>query len=105
MTHSGGAVVVALARRAERQVVQRLRDDGALSADRAVPLVMGRPGGRAALRRLVRSRSVRESGDRFWLDESAYEAMREGRRVRGVFALIVVGLIVAAIVAFGALQA
>ena len=104
MTYSGGAVVVAMARRAERQVVQTLREHGALSADRAVPLALSRAGGRAALRRLVRSRSVRESGDRYWLDEAAYEAMGESRRVRMVFALIIVGLIVAGIVAFAALQ-
>ena len=104
MTNSGGAVVVAMARQAERRIVETLREHGALSADRAVPLVPSRPGGRMALKRLVRGRSVRESGDRYWLDETAYEAMRETRRIRGVFALIIVGLIVAAILAIGALQ-
>jgi acetylornithine deacetylase/succinyl-diaminopimelate desuccinylase-like protein len=104
MTNSG-AVVVAMARRAERQIVQRLREQGALSADRAVPLTMSRPGGRAALWRLVRGGAVHQSGDRCWLDEDAYEAMRERRRIRIVFALIVLGLIAAGVIAFGALQA
>lgn len=105
MTNTGGAAMVAIMRRAERQVVETLRQHGALSADRAVPLALRRPGGKAALRRLVRSRSVREAGDRYWLDETAYEAMGEARRIRGVFALIIVGLIVAGIIAFGVLQA
>ena len=104
MTNSG-AVVVAMAKRAERQIVQRLREQGALSAGRAVPLTMSRPGGRAALWRLVRSGAVHQSGDRCWLDEDAYEAMRERRRIRIVFAMIVVGLIAAGVVLFGALQA
>ena len=104
MTNTG-AVVVAMARRAERQVVETLRERGALSPDRSVPLTLRRPGGRAALRRLLRSRSVREADDRYWLDEAAYEGMREARRIRVVFALIVVGLIAAGVIAFGALRA
>jgi hypothetical protein len=70
MTNSG-AVVVAMAKRAERQIVLRLREQGALSPGRAVPLTMSRPGGRAALWRLVRSGAVHQSGDRCWLDEDA----------------------------------
>jgi acetylornithine deacetylase/succinyl-diaminopimelate desuccinylase-like protein len=102
MSTSSGAVVVAMARRAERTIVQTLREAGAIAADRSVPLSAGRPGRRSALRRLIRTGSVRESGDRYWLDERAYEAMREGRRVRGVFALIVLAAVVIAIIAFGA---
>ncbi|MDP1912017.1 hypothetical protein [Brevundimonas sp.] len=105
MSSSGGAVVVAMARRAERAVVQTLREHGATSADRAAPLSLNRPGGRAAVKRLVRREAVRESGDRYWLDEAAYETMRDGRRVRAVFAMIVVAAIVIAIIAFGAFRA
>ena len=105
MSSSSGAVVVAMARRAERTLVQTLREHGAVSADRAVPLSPGRPGGRAALKRLVRREAVRETGDRYWLDENAYGALREGRRVRGVFALIGIGAAVVAILAFGAFRA
>ena len=104
MSSSGGAVV-AMARRAERTIVQTLREAGATSADRAVPLSVGRPGGRMALRRLLRREAVRESGDRYWLDERAYEAMRDGRRVRAVFALIIVAAILIAIVIFGPMRA
>jgi len=101
MSTSTGAVVVAMARRAERTIIQTLREHGAVSADRAVPLALSRPGGRAALRRLVRSGAVRETGDRHWLDERAYEEMRDRRRVRAVFALIVVAAIAIAVIAFG----
>ena len=99
MSSSSGAVVVAMARRAERAIAETLREHGALSADRAVPLSPGRPGGRAALKRLVRREAVREAGDRYWLDENAYEAMREGRRVRAVFAVIVVAALIIALIA------
>jgi acetylornithine deacetylase/succinyl-diaminopimelate desuccinylase-like protein len=99
MSSAGGAVVVAMARRAERTIVETLREHGAASADRAVPLVPGRPGGRAALKRLVRREAVREAGDRYWLDEKAYTAMREGRRVRAVFAVIVVLALIIALIA------
>ncbi|WP_200943625.1 MULTISPECIES: M20/M25/M40 family metallo-hydrolase [unclassified Brevundimonas] len=105
MSTSGGAVVVAMARRAERTIVQTLREHGATSADRAVPLSVGRPGGRAALRRLTRCDAVRPNGERYWLDERAWEAMRDGRRVRAVFALIVVAAVVIGLVAFGATRA
>ena len=103
MSTSSGAVVASMARRAERAVVSTLREHGAVAADRAVPLSLARPGGRAALRRLVRREAVRESGDRYWLDEGSYQTMTEGRRVRAVITLIVVAAIVIAIVAFGAL--
>ena len=102
---SSGAVVVAMARRAERSVVNTLREHGANSTDRAVPLSLSRPGGRAALRRLIRREAVRESGDRYWLDENAYQTMRDGRRVRAVFALIVAAAIIIAFGAFGAFRA
>ena len=96
---------MAMARRAERTIVETLRAHGAVSADRAVPLSPGRPGGRAALKRLVRREAVRETGDRYWLDESAYEAMRSSRRDRSVIIMIVVAAVMIAFAAFGALQA
>lgn len=105
MSSAGGAVVVAMARRAERAVVDTLREHGATTSDRAVPLSMSSPGRRAALRRLVRGEAIRESGDRYWLDESAYENMRDSRRVRAVIALIVIAAVVIAFAAFGAFRA
>ena len=105
MSSAGGAAVVAMARRAERTIVETLRAHGAVSADRAVPLAPGRPGGRPALKRLVRREAVRETGDRYWLDESAYEAMRSSRRGRSIIILIVIAAVMTAFAAFGALQA
>ena len=96
MTNTGGAVVVAAARGAERRLARALREQGATSADRAVPLAADRPGGRMAMRRLVRAGAIREADGRHWLDEPAYEALLDARRVRIVFALIVALLILAA---------
>jgi hypothetical protein len=96
MTDTAGAVAVAAARRGERRIVHALRDQGATSQDRAASLVAHRPGGRMALKRLIRGGAVREIDDRYWLDEAAYAAMREARRMRVVFALVVVALIVVA---------
>ncbi|MFA4894526.1 M20/M25/M40 family metallo-hydrolase [Brevundimonas sp.] len=75
---------------------------GVTSTDLAGPLSMNRPGGRAALRRLVRREAVPESGDRYWLDETAGETMRDGRRGRAVFTVIVVAAAVIGALAFGA---
>jgi acetylornithine deacetylase/succinyl-diaminopimelate desuccinylase-like protein len=90
---------VAMARRAERAIAETLREHGALSVDRAVPLSPGRPGGRAALKRLVRREAVRETGDRYWLDEDGYAAMRARRRVGAIFAVIVVAALIIALIA------
>lgn len=103
MTNSTGGVVVAMARRAEHRLVDALRRQGATSAARAIPLAIARPGGKAALRRLTHGGSIVAIGERYWLDESRYEAMREKRRVTAVIAVIVVALIVVGAIAFGAM--
>lgn len=105
MSGSGGAVAVAMARRAERMIIETLRQHGAVSTDRAVPLSPGRHLGRAALRRLVRRQAVRENGDRYWLDENEWENLREGRRVSAVIALFVLAAIIVVAAAFGAFRA
>ena len=102
---NAGAAVVAIQRRAERRLVENLRGQGAVSADRAVPLQVSRPGGQAALRRLIRAEAVRESGDRYWLHEGSWEAMREARRVRIVFLLVVVAAAAIAAFAVGVFRA
>jgi len=102
MTNMTGGVVVAMAKQAERRVVDALRQHGATSAAKAIPLAIARPGGKAALRRLMSGGAVVAAGDRYWLDESRYEGLREKRRVSAVIALIVVALIIAGIVLFGA---
>jgi len=102
MSNSAGAVVAAMAHNAERRLVETLRQHGALSADRAFPLVVGRPMERSVLQRLIRRGAIRQTGERYWLHEDSYAAMRDNRRVRAVIALIVVALIVAAVILFGA---
>lgn len=105
MSNSAGAVVVAMSRHAEKRIVETLRQHGALSADKAAPLVLGRMMERSVLRRLIARGAVRQTGERYWLDEDSYAAMRDGRRVRAVFAVIIVAVIVIALIAFGATRA
>lgn len=102
MSTSTGAAVAAMMHNAERRIVTTLRTQNALSADRAVPLALKRPMDRATLHRLLRTASVRQAGERYWLDEGGYEAMREKRRVQAVFAMIVLVVILIALIAFGA---
>jgi hypothetical protein len=91
-----GAAVIVLARKAERRIAETLRQHGATRADAAIDLSPPRLRDRNALKRLLRTGSVHQTGDRYWLDERAWEDRREGRRVRAVIALILVALIAAA---------
>jgi acetylornithine deacetylase/succinyl-diaminopimelate desuccinylase-like protein len=93
MSGSGAAVVV-MSRRAEKRVVETLRGHGALSADRAVPLVRAkRHLERSALRRLIRRQVIRQDGERYWLNEDSYAALRESRRIQWVAALVFIAVI------------
>jgi hypothetical protein len=100
MSNAGG-VVLAMARRAERRIVEALREAGALSPDRAIPLATSGPGGRAALRRLVRRAAVIEAGGRFWLDEAAFKVMTEGRKAGTVLMVLSILLLAAVIFLLG----
>ena len=102
MTTIGGAVVVAASRRAERRLIETLRNQGAISAAEAVPLpVSGRSA--RALRRLAAARvvhSVRSGGaETWWLDETAWEALRGNRRSRALLAVLAVLVVIALIAA------
>ncbi|RZJ03467.1 MAG: M20/M25/M40 family metallo-hydrolase [Brevundimonas sp.] len=98
MTQTGGAVVVAMARRAERKLIETLNHHGATSPDRAVPLTPDRVMGRAALRRMIRGGAIREAGDRYWLDQAGAERFSRYRRIRALVAVGVVILLIAALV-------
>lgn len=101
MTYTAGpAVAVAAAQRAERKIVEALRAGGALSADKAMPLVPDRWFGRAALSRLRRRKAVHESGGRYWLDEDGYAAMHRAHRKEAVILAVVLMAVFAAIMAF-----
>jgi hypothetical protein len=82
----------------ERRLVGRLRAVRAVSDASAQPLEVGALDGRV-LRRLQAAGVVREArGQRWFLDEAAYEAYRQARRLRmalvlaGVVVLLVLGL-------------
>lgn len=96
MTYTTGATVAAMANRAERRLMQTLRDRGALSAATAIPLDPSGMMARSALKWLVRGGAVREEHGRYWLDEPAAERLRAHRRKR---ALIVVGVVILLVVA------
>ena len=82
------AVFVAL-RRSEREIVEQLRDAGAIRPERAVPLHDLRPIANRRLRRLLNAQAVRETPDGYWLDEEIYAAFRSDRR--GI-ALLLLGI-------------
>ncbi|RZJ41172.1 MAG: peptidase M20, partial [Brevundimonas sp.] len=102
MSHSAASTMAIMAHHAEKRVVETLRKHGAVSADRAVPLVLSRGLERSALRRLLRRQAVREAGERHWLHEETYAALRKARRGGVVIMLAVIVLVVAAILIFSA---
>jgi hypothetical protein len=91
----GAAVIASLAARAERQLAERLRDAGAVSRGRAVPLISDTRIARRQLERLVHAGAVHEGADGYWLDEPAYAAHRQRRR-RAAGVLLLTALAVAA---------
>lgn len=96
MTHAAAtsAAIAAASMRAERHIVQTLREAGATSASAAIALKPDRLIQRGALRRLVRRGAVRRAGDLYWLDEAGFTAM--GERRKGVARLILVWAVVVA---------
>ena len=102
MSHSAASTMAIMAHHAEKRVVETLRRHGALSADGAVPLVLSRGLERSALRRLLRRQAVRQTGERYWLDEETYAALRKARRGGAVIMLAVIVLVVTAILIFSA---
>jgi acetylornithine deacetylase/succinyl-diaminopimelate desuccinylase-like protein len=81
MTNSAGAVIAAQRMRAERRMIEALRDAGAFSADRAIPLMPERNLGRLALRGLLRQNAIRQARPgEYFLDEPVYAAVRTSRR-------------------------
>lgn len=95
---SGAETVVAASIRAEKRLVEALRDAGAFSAEAAIALQHGRFMQHGALRRLLRHGAIHEvQHERYWLDESAYQTLRKHRQ--GRIGLIVLGLLAALIIA------
>lgn len=102
MTYAAGstAAIAVAANKAERRVVQALRDAGAVSAETAAALKPNRLFERGALRRLMKRGAVRETRDLYWLDETAYAAFVQGRRG---LARLIVGYAVGVALALAAL--
>jgi hypothetical protein len=82
------AAAVAL-RRAERNIVDQLRRDGATRPERAVPLPDLRLIEQRRLRRLVNARVVNETPVGYWLDEAMYTSFSSDRRN---LALLILGI-------------
>ncbi|WGM45707.1 Succinyl-diaminopimelate desuccinylase [Brevundimonas sp. NIBR10] len=99
MTVGSSGAVAAMSLQAEKRITQALRDAGAVSPDTAIALAPGRLIQRGALRRLVRRSAVVEAGEgRYWLDDPAYQEMRNTRSSRAI--LLLFGL--AAVLVIGA---
>ncbi|MFO0906828.1 MAG: hypothetical protein U0835_00415 [Isosphaeraceae bacterium] len=92
---STGAVVAAAARRAERRLVESLREAGAKDMASAAPIPDQNRMGRKVISRLSAAGALRSAGGGFYLDEVAYAAYRS-RRARNT-ALILAPLAVVAI--------
>lgn len=82
MTYASGAnaAIVAASMKAERRVIQSLREAGATSSETAAELRSKNLLQRGALRRLVGQGAVRKTGSTYWLDEAAYARMTQRRR-------------------------
>jgi hypothetical protein len=92
---STGAIVGAASRRAERRLVEHLREAGAVDPSSASPIPDQSFLGRRSLGRLVAAGAVCEAGGGYYLDEAAYVVHRS-RRTRNTL-LSMVPLTVAAI--------
>jgi hypothetical protein len=97
-----GAVVAAIRMKAETEIVSHLRSAGATSPERSVPISPGRTTGRSVLRALVRQNVILKGrdGDGFWLDETRYGEVREGRR-RTVLIVVAVLAVLAVVLVSG----
>lgn len=99
MTDMGGVVAVA-AMKAEKSIVRSLRAAGAVSPETAAAVGQGRLLPSRVLARLVRSGAVGETSGRYWLNEAAYQRLRNQRQSRAilsVFGVAALILVVAAV--------
>ncbi len=84
---STGAAAAAAARRAERRLVEHLRDAGAVNPSSSKPIPDQNWIGRSVFRRLTASGAVREAGGGYYLDEAAYDAFRARRKRNTIIAV------------------
>ena len=94
---STGAAAVAAARRAERRLVESLRDAGAVNADSASTIPQQRWMGKRVLARLIAAGAVREAGPGHYLDEATYQtfvARRRRKTLIGLGAATVISVVI-----------
>jgi acetylornithine deacetylase/succinyl-diaminopimelate desuccinylase-like protein len=98
---AGASAAAAASVRAGKRIVQILREARATTPDTAVALAEGRLIQRGALRRLMRSGAVVETGaGTYWLDDAAYAEMkklRTSRIILSLFAAAALIIVVAAV--------
>lgn len=76
-----GGYVAAMIAASEQRIARQLREAGATAPERAIAFETERRIDRGRLERLVNKGVVRVAGPgAYWLDESAWEAMRSRRR-------------------------
>lgn len=94
MSNTGAAAAIAIAasRRAERQIVEILRAQGAIDAGTAVSLE-GCRFKRRALNRLVKGGGIRVVDSRYWLDDVGLKRFSRYRRVRAIVLIVAVIII------------
>lgn len=94
---SAGAIIPIAIRRAERRVIERLRDSGADSYATAQPLTDLRLFEEQRLRRMLAAGAIRETAaGEYFLDEAALEDYSQQRRKK---VLLIVGGAAAALLA------
>jgi hypothetical protein len=99
------ALLAALILATDRKIVRRLRDAGAINAAHAVEFDPPGPIGHARLRRMLSVGAVRDTGaNRYYLDESGYQAWRVVRRKRALAILAVMAVVIAMLVVGGVVK-
>ena len=86
MSAGTGAIVAGLIRRAERRIVEQLREAGARSSAKAQPLSGLRLIEERRLQRMLGADAIRETTQgTYYLDEAALDAYMQRRRKRVLF--------------------
>lgn len=101
---STGAAAAAAIKRAERRLVEHLRDAGAVNPSSASPIPDQNWIGRSVVRRMVKAGALREAGSGVYLDEAAYDAFRARRRRNTIIAVGTAAVIAVYVIAWASQQ-
>ena len=98
---AGASAAAAASMRAQKRIIQTLRDANAVSEASAIALHPPRVVQRGALRRLLRHGAVLQTTDEtYWLDEAAFtemKALRTSRIILSLFGAAALIIVVAAV--------